>query len=433
MNTSTTIRKVDIDPLSERADLVGRVVWGMVHQEADRKAGRVLLQLAGMRPEHLLGVASNFAEIEGKSVKLAISTDIDNDLTNRLEDRFKTTKPAVHFRHLDEAEVILFAVTDSQRDTVGSSLAQVTRFDRNTIQDKSELWLDAILDSLGAALKGEEQRTWIRAMLIGLDQSGITKELDQFAEFVRRFASLSEHTLHNRLRLSAPALRLPKACFGPIPAQGQDPRKLVQDFRTMFQTADRDLSGVPYLLDNKESRLDVDPVITYLTTRRASFKPEEVKAAEAIEGLIGDRKNLRHGEWRKSQEQFCEAVEWNDFGKSAFAFKARKKAPTLSQRTRDFIRDEYPDRLDEATATYLDELEAGTNSPEQDQDFFANWQDPIRTIKDKRLYEAWRRHLFTDEVKETDLLSVMVKGIRSLLIKNASEDGVIASNAISQH
>ena len=427
---TTTIRKVDHDPLSERAGLVGRVVWGMVHQEADRKAGRVLLQLVGMRPEHLLGVASNFAEIEGKSIKLAIATDIDDDLTCRLEDRFKTTKPAVHFRHLDEAEVILFAVTDSQRDTVGSSLGQVTRLDRNAIQDKSELWLDAILGSLGAALKGEEQREWIRSMLIGLDQSGITKELDQFAEFVRRFVSLSEHTLPNRLRHSAPALRLPKACFGPIPAQGQDSRKLVQDFRTMFRAADRDLSGVPYLLDNKESRLDVDPVLTYLEANRSSFKLEEIKAAEAIKGLIDDRKNLRHGEWRKSQELFCEAVEWNDFGKSVFAIKARKKALTLSQRTRDFIRDEYPDRLDEVTAAYLDELEVGTNSPEQDQEFFANWQDPIRTIKDKKLYESWRRHLFTDEVRETDLLSVMVKGVRSLLIKNASEDGVIASNAV---
>ena len=430
MNTSTTMRKVDLDPPSERADLVGRVVWGMVHQEADRKAGRVLLQLVGMRPEHLLGVASNFAEIKGKSVRLAISTDIDNDLTNRLEDRFKTTKPAVHFRHLDEAEVILFAVTDSQRDTVGSSLGQVTRLDRNAIQDKSELWLDAILDSLGAAMKGEEQRAWIRAMLIGLDQSGITKELDQFAEFVRRFVSLSEHTLPNRLRLSAPALRLPKACFGPIPAQGQDQRKLVQDFRTMFRTADRDLSGVPYLLDNKESRLDVHPVLNHLETSQPSSRSEEVKAAEAIGELIRDRQNLRHGEWRKSQEQFCEAVEWNDFGKSVFAIKARRRAPTLSQRTRDFIRDEYPDRLDKPTATYLDELEAGTSSPEQDQDFFASWQDPIRTIKDKKLYESWRRHLFTEEVRDTDLLSVMVKGIRSLLIKNASEDGVIASNAI---
>lgn len=430
MNTSTTIREDGQDPVRERADLVGRVVWGMVHQEADRKAGRVLLQLVGMRPDHLLGVASNFAEIEGKSVKLAIATDINVHLTERLEDRFKTAKPAVHFRHLDDAEVILFAVTDSQRDTVGSSLGQVTRLDRNAIQDKSELWLDAILDTLGTAMKGEEQRTWIHAMLIGLDQSGITKELDQFAEFVRRFVSLSAHTLPNRLRLSAPALRLPWACFGPIPTQGQELRNLVQDFRNMFRTADRDLAGVPYLLDNKETRLDVGPVLTYLKTNRASFKSEEVKAAEAIEALIGDRKNLRHGEWRESQERFCGAVEWNDFGKSVFAIKARKKVPTLSQRTKDFIKDEFPTRLDEATITYLEELEAGTNSPEQDQEFFTNWQDPIRTIKDKKLYESWRRHLFTDEVREPDLLSAMVKGIRSLLIKNASEDGFIASNAI---
>jgi len=430
MNTTTTFHKADRDPLEERADLVGRVIWGMVNQEAERKAGRVLLQLVGMRPEHLLGVAANFAEIEGKSIKLAIATDIDKDLSARLDDRFKTNKPAVHFRHLDEAEVILFAVTDSQRDTVGSSLGHVTRLDRNAIQDKSELWLDAVLGYLGAALKGEEQRAWIRSMLIGLDQSGITKELDQFAEFVRRFVSLSEHTLPNRLRLSTPALRLPKSCFGSIPAQGQDPRKLIQDFRAMFRAADRDLSGVPYLLDNKETRLDVNPVLEYLKANRPSFKSEEIKAADAIEALIDDRKNLRHGEWRTSQERFCEDVEWNDFGKSVFGIKARKKAPTLSQRTRDFIKDEYPDRLDESTETYLGELEAGTNSPEQDQEFFSSWQDAIRTIKDKKLYESWRRHLFTDEVKETDLLSVMVKGIRSLLIKNASEDGVIASNAI---
>lgn len=430
MNTLAALHCTDLDPVCERANLVGRVVWGMVNQEAERNAGRVLLQLVGLKPEHLLGVAANFAEIDGKSIKLAISTDIDEDLSAQLDDRFKTNKPAVHFRHLDEAEVILFAVTDSQRDTVGSSLGQVARLDRSAIQDKSELWLDAILGHLGDALKGAEQKAWISSMLIGLDQSGITKELDQFAEFVRRFVSLSEHTLPNRLRLSTPALRLPKYCFGPIPAQGQESRKLIQDFRAMFRTADRDLSGVPYLLDSREGRLDVNPVLDYLKANRPSFKSNENRAADAIEALIEDRKNLRHGEWRASQDQFCEEVEWNDFGKSVFAIKARKRSPTLSQRTRDFIRDEYPDRLDEATEAYLGELEAGTNSPEQDQEFFVGWQDAIRTIKDKKLYESWRRHLFTDEVKESDLLSVMVKGIRSLLIKNASDDGVIASNAI---
>ncbi|MCR4266768.1 FtsK/SpoIIIE domain-containing protein [Nitratireductor sp. ZSWI3] len=428
MNAITTTQAAR-EHQKERADLVGRVVWGMVREEAERKDARVLLQLVGMHPEHLLAVANNYAEIEGKKVTLAIASDIDETLCNVLDPRFVSEKPAVHFRHLDNADVIVFAVTDDQRDTVGTSLGQVTRLDRNAIQDKHELWLEVILERMGEALKGEEQRTWIRSMLRGLDQSGITKELDQYAEFVRRFASFSEHTLANRLRLSAPALRLPKSCFGTIPQLGGDQGRLVADFRGLFRTADRDLSGIPYLLDSKEVRLEIEPILNHIAASRAEYKSDESTGADAIEKLIEDRQYLRHGDWRKSQERFCEDVEWNDFGKSVFAIKARKKAQPLSLRTRDFIREEYPD-CEKECETYLTELEAGSTTPEQDQEFFAQWQDAIRTHTDKKLYEHWRRHLFTEEVKEADLLSTLVKGIRSLLIKNASEDGAIASNAV---
>lgn len=413
----------------ERADLIGRVIWGMVRQEVDRKSGRTLMLLAGLKPEHLAAVAKHYPVIEGKTVVLAIARDVDPVLARTLDARFITDRPGVSYRNSAEADVVLFAVPDAQRDTVGASLSNVTRVDRRSVQDKSELWLEAILEGAGDAIKGDEHRTWISAMLEGLDDADITRDLDQYAEFVRSFMALKEEPLDNRLRKSAPALKLPMASFEAVPAKGQPRAKLVSDFRSMFRNAYRELSDIPYLLDAKSTRMAVEPLVQYLDAGAATFKAAEVDMADAIRDLIADRKHLRHGEWRPSQKRFCEVVEWDDFGKSVFAFKARKQTPTLVQRTRQFIENEYPKRLEEpATKEYLEKLDAGTNTPEQDQEFFDKWQDQIRTVKDKKLYESWRRHLFTDEVKETDLLSLIVKGVRALLIKNA-EDDVIASDA----
>ncbi|NGP16601.1 hypothetical protein [Devosia aurantiaca] len=204
----------------------------------------------------------------------------------------------------------------------------------------------------------------------------------------------------------------------------------MSDFRAMFRAAYRDLSDIPYLLDAKSMRMMVDPILDFIDKPTVAFKADEAVMAEAIRDLIADRKHLRHGEWRPSQKRFCEVVEWNDFGKNVFAFKAKKQTPTLVQRTRDFIENEYPKRLeDPATKEYLEKLERGENNPELDQEFFDAWQDQIRTVKDKKLYESWRRHLFDEEVKETDLLCLIVKGVRSLLIKNMDEDGSIPPDA----
>ncbi|NGP16602.1 hypothetical protein [Devosia aurantiaca] len=193
----------------ERADLIGRVIWGMVRQEAERKAGRTLMLLAGLKPEHLSAVARHYPVIEGKTVQLAIARDVDPVLARTLDARFITDKPGVHYRNSAEADVVLFAVPDAQRDTVGASLNLVTRVDRRSVQAKSDLWLAAILDGAGDAIKGEEHRNWISAMLEGLDDADVTKDLDQYAEFVRSFMALKEEPLDNRLRKSAPALKLP--------------------------------------------------------------------------------------------------------------------------------------------------------------------------------------------------------------------------------
>lgn len=430
MNTITRSCELSQELFEEKSDLIGHVVWNLIKEESARSSGRVLLQLVGMRPAHLLGIARHFTEPDGRSVKLAIADDIDAELTAALDPRFLTDKPAVYFRHYDQADIVIFAVTDNQRDTVGSSLGLVNRVDRKTIQGKSDLWLDIILHNLGNAFHGAEQQRWIESMLVGLDRSGITKELDQFAEFIHRFMSLNSEPPHQKLQLSAPALRLPLSCFGSIPSVHSDSEeKLIQSFRNMFRTADRDISGVPYLLDSKDARFDTGTALEKIAINRPAYTEQERQAADAIEQLIADRKHLRPGEWRPSQEHFCDHVDW-DFFKSVFKVGSRKKPPSLSQRTREFINDEYPDQLDESTEGYLESLGTGNSTPEQDQEFFSNWQDVIRTTGHSKLYETWRRHLFTDEVKETDLLSTLIRGIRTLLIKNADDNGTIASNAV---
>jgi len=417
MNAIDIHMRVDQDAI-QRADLVGRVIWGMVREEASKKKERTLMQLAGLKPEHLAAVARNYAGFEGKTVNLAISKQISRELTLGLDPKFLTDRPGVFFRNSSAADVVLFAVSDEQRDLVGASLSNVTRIDRSSIQDKAGLWMELILEGAGDAIKGQEHRDWIEAMLRGLHEANIVMELDQFAEFVRLFMSLEAEQLENRLRLSAPALKLPKMPFPSVPLRGQDKAKLTGEFRNMFRNTHRDLADVPYLLDAKSTRMDVEPILKYLEDYPPQTADEKA-AADAIRDLINDRRNLRHGEWRDSQRRFCETVLWHKYGASVFAFKARKQPPTLAKRTRDFIEAEYPQRLEESeTKAYLQSLSEGTTTPEQDQEFFETWQDLIRTVKDKKLYESWRRHLFTDEVRSDDLGSLIVSGVRSLLIKN---------------
>lgn len=415
--------------IDERADLIGRVVWTLVCEEANKTTGRSIHLIAGFRPEHLAGISRMMpADLAGKAI-LAIRKDIDAGLTSSLPPEHLTDRPAVHYRNSDEADIILVAVSDAERETVGASLNPVSRIDRNSLQQMSELWRNEILAPAPETAKGKERRDWIAAALEGLNRSEVTKELDQFAEFARILRNLADKPWEERIRLALPAFRIPTNATGPIPNVDGSRNDLVRSFRNLFRSAERETAGYSYLIDKTERPIDTTTVLARLDELGPGSTEEEKQGFAAIRALLADARNLRPGDWRQSQEKFCSAVNWKTVGMVVFDSKKRKKSTDLSDRTREYLNDEYSDDIDDTDISYLDDLKDKTTTPEDDDAFFERWQDRFLAAKNRHLYEAWRRHLFSEEIRANDLQVAILRGVQTLLMKTADADGTIVTRA----
>ncbi|WP_282610847.1 FtsK/SpoIIIE domain-containing protein [Pelagibius sp. Alg239-R121] len=415
--------------ISERADLIGKIVWQMVLNEAKNNTGRSIQLLAGLRPEHLAGISRTLPSNSSKKIDLKIRKDIDAALTASLSADHLTDKPAVYFRNSDAADIILFAVSDEERETVGASLNPVSRIDRNSIQEQIDLWVAVIVDRHVGDVGSNDRRNWIKALLKGLNQSGVTRELDQFAEFVLLLQEKTSLPWPQKVHQSAPALHMPTYSFARIPALETARSKLEQEFRGMFRGAEQEVANYVYLLDKTDKRVDTDQLLERLDENEVEYSTDKKIQADAIRALVADRKHLRHGSWRLSQEIFCKTIDWTAFGKNAFGVRRRRRTPDLSERTRELLTEEFADKFegDEAAQQYLEDLGTKDTTPEQDQDFFDTWQDELRSGTSVKVYEAWRRHLFSDEVTSDDLQVSILEGIHALLMKTANDDGKIAT------
>ena len=415
----------------ERSNLIGRVVWNMVSAEVQNKTKRSIQIIAGLRPEHLAGISRmKPATLSSKKIKLAIRRDIDKKLTESLPEDHLTDSPAVHFRNSDAADIILFAVSDEERETVGSSLNPVYRIDRNSIQDQVNLWADEIISSYPHGSHSEDRRNWTKALLKGLNQSGVTKEIDQFAEFVLSMCEKKSLPWIARVFESAPALHLPTYSFTDIPEVGKTRSKIEREFRSMFRTAEQEVAGFAYLLDKNDKKIDTDELLEGLEKNESGYTPDQQMQANAIRDLVMDQKHLRHGNWRPSQERFCEVVNWKAFGVNAFGVQRRRRTPDLSERTQKFLSEEYPEKFQEnkEAQQYLEDLRNRDTTPNQDQAFFKTWQDEFQSGTDFKLYEAWRRYLFPDEMSSDDLQVAILEGIHAVLMKTADDEGRIATD-----
>ncbi len=412
---------------TERSDLVGRVVWAFAGK-GNETVTRSIHLIAGLRPEHLAGISRMMPADLAGTVVLAIRKDIEG-LTAMLPAEHLTDHPAVHYRNSDKANLILVAVSDSERETVGASLNPVSRIDRNSLQQMSDLWLDEILEHVPARAGGEERRVWIEAALDGFNRSGVAKELDQFAEFARLLRQRLDKPWEERIRLALPAVHLPVNSVDSLPGISLQRDELIRKFETLFRDAERDTAGYPYLLDKGDKPVDPTVVLNRLDELGPGGTAEEKRGFAAIRGLLDDRRNLRPGDWRESQEVFCKDVNWKTVGTIIFDIRKQRKSTNLGDRTLEFLRAEHHAELEKTDEVYLENLKIRAKTSDDDHNFFDRWQDKIRAAKSSHLYEAWRRHLYPDEVREDDLQVAILKGIQTLLMMTANDDGSIATGS----
>ena len=415
------------------SNLVGRIVWKIVERETENNTvGRAFFVLAGMNPEHLSGVSRMMPkelEKEGK-VLFRIQKDI-NGLPDSLPKRHLTGDPAVHFRNSNAADIIVLAVSDKERQTVGASLESVPPIDRKYIQSQTSLWATEIALQENNA-PGKKIRDWIESFLYSLDHSGAAENLNQFSEFVLSIQEKISRPWIERIQASAPALHLPTHCFTGIPFPEEDMSpQTKKEFRDVFWKAKHEISNFIYLNDSSGNRIDTEQLKEdlqkYIKDHKSQYNDEEKTAVQSIRRLIDDRRRIRHGDWLESQEKFCHTVNWNTFGKFVFNVKTKRPTLGLGGKTLKFINDEFPAEVDKDTGNYLQDLETKKTTLDQDHGFFDKWQDRLHA--NQKLYSAWQRHLCPDKVVSDDLQTAILDGIHALLVKAIDDDGKISVNA----
>jgi DNA segregation ATPase FtsK/SpoIIIE, S-DNA-T family len=421
---------VDLTSQSEntddlRADLVGRVVWRLIRSEAPA-IGRSIFLLTGLDARHLAGVSRTCLSFSGQSLKLAISPHISNELQSNLPSEHLSDDPPVLFRNSDLADIVVIAVPDSERDAVGSSLGDVSRIDRVRLQSETDHWLEEIKAGISGEQLPPGKIDWLKAVIRGLDISGVTKELDQFAEFIQKFIDLPDGWLFTeRLRQLGPVLDLPRGTFDSIPSEAVGKSVKPEDFRRMFRDADAKYSGIPFLRTSDDKRFDGEQIIGRIEEFRESHSqgrarpddPEPV-TLDAVEELVQTQNRLRRGDWFTCQSQLCEHLDWSKHGEKLFGVKTQKKTRNLPEKTREHFEREFPDEVANIGGFLSDFADhQKPQSDDEKEEFFERYESEIRS--DKRLYDDWRRHLFASTVKdEPDLLTAILEGVKTVLVKN---------------
>ena len=158
----------------------------------------------------------------------------------RVDPVFQSNESAVHWRHNAEADIIVFAPSDQEREGIGAGLGPIPRIDGATIVARTNEWLD-LLGEAG------DRRDYLRFMLEGLRTSQIVIDLDMWVDFILSIKAQDfDYPVSVRIQNAAPALRIPRDGISKLPAfkQGGNPKARPQDFRSAFFRGTRGSRGI---------------------------------------------------------------------------------------------------------------------------------------------------------------------------------------------
>ena len=405
----------------EKGDLVGEVVWARVAQavEESSRGDRVTFMLVGLPAVFLEGIArtSPGSVIEGRSLLVRMNRSASPKL--RVAPEFLSPQSAVHWRHNDEADVILFAPSDEEREGIGAGLGPLPRIDGQSIVAQRDKWLE-LLGETG------EPKKYLGSMLDGLRASQIFIDLEMWVDFIRAIRAQGfAAPVHLRIQNAAPALRIPREGITKLPAfkQAGNPKARAQDFRSAFHLAQTEVGVYAGLMTPKQEPVDTQAVRAAVDAFEHQGEASVLAALEAVRALLDDEHELRPGAWRESQENFCELVSWERVGSSLFSGGRTTRRRTLGQQTLEFIEGNYREDVTDEDRDLLWNLKDTVPREPRDEEleFFARWQDRLNRPNIIRLFKAWHRRLFSREVIGHDLMSAFADGFEALIIAGSDK------------
>lgn len=405
------------EPEIRRGDLIAQVVWDLVGHAASEAASgqRVTFMLAGLSSESLNGIARNVPkDLDGRSLLFRVNPKASPEL--RVDPAYLSDESAVHWRHNDSADVIVFAPSDAERESIGAGLGPISRIDEPRIIDQIDSWLK-VLNETG------EATTYLRAALNGLrDAKEVCLDLQMWVDFVcaihdQGFAYRSDIRIKNAM----PALRIPKDGIVKIPAFNPEgiPKPRAKDFAAAFRDARLEAGVYATLMTPKHDRVDIDAVRARMEIFDHGDEAEVLEALEAVRALLDDANNIRPGGWQDSQDAFCRKVSWERVGANLFGGGRRTVSTSLGMRTLSFIEGNYSSDVTKEDRDLLNSLKDTTPREPLDieVEFFNRWQE--RVTPEIKLFKAWQKRLFSKEVMGHDLLSAFAEGFEALIIAGA--------------
>lgn len=413
MNISTTLSEVSA-PDARRGDLIARVVWGIVLRAVDNAAAgqRVTFMLAGLKAEALEGIARNKpSDLNGRSLLLKMNPKAA--LGMLVHEDYLSEESAVHWRHNDTVDVIVFAPPDAEREGIGAGLGPISRIDEPRIIDQIPAWV-AELGETG------EANSYLRATLEGLrDAREVCLDLQMWVDFI--FAIVDQgfaYKVDVRIKNAMPALRIPKDGIVKLPAfkpEGNQKAR-ARDFSAAFRDARLEAGVYATLMTPKHERVDVVTVRSRVEEFQHDNEPYVIEALDAVRALLDDADMILPGGWRPSQESFCRKVSWERVGAGLFGGRRSTSTESLGQRTLRFIAGNYGHDVTKDDRDLLNSLTNTTPREPSDEEveFFNRWQE--RLGREVKLFKPWQKRLFSKEVMGHDLLSAFAEGFEALII-----------------
>lgn len=413
MNVSTTLSEVSA-PDARRGDLIARIVWGIVLRAVDDAAAgqRVTFMLAGLTAEALEGIARNKpADLHGRSLLLKMNPKAAPGM--RVHEDYLSDESAVHWRHNDEAEVIVFAPPDAEREGIGAGLGPISRIDEPRIIDQIEAWVTELGET-------GEANSYLREALRGLrDAREVCLDLQMWVDFICAIVDQGfAYKVDVRIKNAMPALRIPKDGIVKLPAFKPEgnPKARARDFAAAYREARLEAGVFATLMTPKHERVDVAAVRRRVEDFDHGNEPEVLEALDAVRTLLDDADNILPGGWRTSQETFCSKVSWERVGASLFGGGRSTSTESLGKRTLRFIEGNYGHDVTKEDRDLLDSLTNTTPREPRDVEveFFNRWQE--RLGREVKLFKPWQKRLFSKEVMGHELLSAFAEGFEALII-----------------
>jgi len=119
-------------------NLIGLVVWKYVKKVAEETPvhERLFFMLTDLEAKSLLEIIESVPEeIEGRSILLKIHTQAVNEFD--VSHNFLTEESPTHFRHNNQANVILYAAPSAIIESVGAGLGTVSKINESKIVEQT--------------------------------------------------------------------------------------------------------------------------------------------------------------------------------------------------------------------------------------------------------------------------------------------------------